>query len=211
MTLSLPMPAGALRVMLMTAASLLLLAAGEVPSGLPQSVPVTAPATLEATVLVTDTTATAADLAASDDQVAASDAAMPGVRLASLVDTMQVDLDSDAELRCLATAVYFEARGEPLEGQLAVAQAIRNRVASGRYASSICGVIRQPGQFTYAHDRAPRGGNDWRIAQAIAAIAQDQTWREVAPKATSFHASFVKPGWNGMTRVARIGNHVFYR
>lgn len=209
-------PAGAWRMTLMTAASLFLLAAGEVPAGFSQAGPITVtpPATIEATVLAIDTTATAAEIAANDDQATApADAPAPArpVHLAGMVDQVQVDLDADAELRCLATAVYFEARGEPLEGQLAVAQAIRNRVASGRYASSICGVVRQPGQFTYSHSRAPRGGNDWRIAQAIAAIAQGEAWREVAPKATSFHATFVKPGWNGMTKVTRIGNHVFYR
>ena len=216
MTLRFPVPAAAARVTLMTAASLLLLAAADVPSAL-APIPVTAPATFEATVLAIDTTTVAAaDIAATDDQVLAPlDAPVRAdtrrLRLASMIDTVQVDLDADAELRCLATAVYFEARGEPLEGQLAVAQAIRNRVASGRYASSICGVVRQPGQFTYSHARLPRGGNDWRIAQAIAAIAQGESWHEVAPRTTSFHASFVKPGWSGMTRVTRIGNHVFYR
>ena len=66
--------------------------------------------------------------------------------LTALISAMDaVDTASDRELHCLANAVYFESRGEPLDGQLAVAQAILNRVESGRYADSICGVVNQPG------------------------------------------------------------------
>ncbi len=135
-------------------------------------------------------------------------------RLTTLVATMD-DADEavarDRELRCLATAVYFESRGEPLEGQLAVAQAIMNRVESGRYASSICGVVNQPRQFSYDRTRTPVAGNDWRVAQAIAQIAAKEMWVAVAPKALSFHATYVAPNWAGKTRVATIGRHVFYR
>lgn len=193
-------------------ASLLLLAAGNSPDTAPVSV--TAPASASLAVLA-DTTDVAAEIAANNDEatapVAPASTFVRPVRLAAMVDGKQVDLADDDDLRCLATAVYFEARGEPLEGQLAVAQAILNRVASGRYAGSACGVIHQAGQFSFSSARAPRNGNDWRVAQAIAAIAQDKGWQQVAPHATSFHATFVKPGWSGMTRVAQIGNHVFYR
>lgn len=116
-----------------------------------------------------------------------------------------------ADARCLARAVYFEARGEPLEGQLAVAQVILNRVASGRFADSICGVIDQPGQFSFAHDRTPIGGNDWRVAEAIARIATANRWAAMAPRAVNFHAARVAPGWNNMAKVTQIGHHVFYR
>jgi len=129
--------------------------------------------------------------------------------LISAMDT--VDTASDEQLHCLATAVYFESRGEPLEGQLAVAQAILNRVESGRYASTVCGVISQPGQFSYDRSRTPHAGHDWETAEAIAKIAVDDMWHEVAPKAMSFHATYVKPNWAGKTRVAQIGRHVFYR
>ncbi len=135
-------------------------------------------------------------------------------RLTTLVATMDGADDAvarDRELRCLATAVYFESRGEPLEGQLAVAQAIMNRVESGRYASSICGVVNQPRQFSFDRTRTPAAGNDWRVAQAIAQIAANDMWVEVAPKALSFHATYVAPNWAGKTRVATIGRHVFYR
>ena len=118
---------------------------------------------------------------------------------------------TDAEARCLTQAVYFEARGEPLEGQLAVAQVILNRVASGRYADSVCGVVNQPGQFTFARRHADTGSTDWHTAAAIATIAQAQRWLQVAPRAMAFHAARVNVSWGGMQRVSRIGNHIFYR
>ena len=117
----------------------------------------------------------------------------------------------DAEAKCLTRAVFFEARGEPLEGQLAVAQVILNRSTSGKYPSSVCGVIDQPRQFTFARRAMNTGTSDYRIAQAIAVIAQAERWLQVAPRALSFHASHVAPGWGGMQRISRIGNHVFYR
>lgn len=133
--------------------------------------------------------------------------------LSKLVSAMgaTTDVSQDAELRCLATAVYFESRGEPLEGQLAVAQAIVNRVESGRYASSICGVVKQRGQFSFDHSRTPTAGRDWQTAQGVARVAADDMWHEVAPRAVSFHAARLSPGWRGKTRIAQIGNHVFYR
>jgi spore germination cell wall hydrolase CwlJ-like protein len=133
--------------------------------------------------------------------------------LPQLVSAMGATTDvlQDAELRCLATAVYFESRGEPLEGQLAVAQAIVNRVESGRYASSICGVVKQRGQFSFDHSRTPAAGRAWQTAQGVARIAADDMWHEVAPRAVSFHAARLSPGWRGKTRIAQIGNHVFYR
>ena len=137
----------------------------------------------------------------------------PGLSLGQLVSTMTAPSNDamDADFRCLATAVYFESRDEPLEGQLAVAQAIINRVESGRYASSVCGVVRQRGQFSFDHSRTPASGTDWRKAQAIARIAIDDMHQQVAPRAISFHAARLSPGWRGKTVIARIGNHVFYR
>jgi N-acetylmuramoyl-L-alanine amidase len=132
--------------------------------------------------------------------------------LTALISAMEaVDTASDRELHCLANAVYFESRGEPLDGQLAVAQAIINRVESGRYAASICGVVNQKGQFSFDRSRTPRPGSDWSTARAIAKIAMDDMWHEVAPQAMSFHATYVKPNWAGKTKVAQIGRHIFYR
>ncbi len=135
--------------------------------------------------------------------------------LSTLVATTgaeEVPIEMTEDFKCLATAVYFEARGEPLEGQLAVAQVIQNRAKSGRYPSSICGVVYQPGQFTFAHNRSPAlGSNDWKVAQAIALIALTDGYRDVAPKAMAFHATRVAPKWNDRRLVSRIGNHVFYK
>lgn len=144
----------------------------------------------------------------ADDSVLAS----PPLSLAALAAAVDTDgVTRDGELACLATAVYFESRGEPLEGQLAVAQTILNRVDSGRFATSICGVINQPRQFSFDRTRAPRPGSDWQRAQAIARIAANDLWRDVVPRAIAFHAAGVAPNWAGKTRVATIGNHVFYR
>lgn len=149
----------------------------------------------------------------SDDSVAASDSApQPASQslrelVGSIAALPATDLSDD--VRCLATAVYHESKGEPIEGQLAVAQVILNRVESGRYADTVCGVVRQPGQFTFAY-RAPASSANWRTAQAVAIIAATGNWHEVVPDAVSFHAKRVAPGWARMKRVSSIGNHVFY-
>ena len=162
-------------------------------------------------------TADLGEMAATDD--ATGDATTPSVVLdtpASLdrLVAQVVALPAaplDAEGKCLATAVFFEARGEPLAGQLGVAQVILNRVASGRYASSVCGVVYQPGQFSFARRAADTGSADWRTARAIALIAQAERWLQVAPRAMAFHAARVSPNWGGMERVGQIGHHIFYR
>lgn len=224
-------PAASTRVMFLTVASAFLLAAGDA-SSLPndRSNTVTEDAIL-APMTPAEARAASAALAASLPAGVAPTVATPvepaldaasnapimaapaNQSLSKLVSTMgaTTDVSQDAELRCLATAVYFESRGEPLEGQLAVAQAIINRVESGRYASSICGVINQPGQFSFNRARTPAAGADWRVAQGVARIAADDMWREVAPRANSFHAARLSPGWRDKVRVAQIGNHVFYR
>jgi N-acetylmuramoyl-L-alanine amidase len=119
----------------------------------------------------------------------------------------------DAEQKCLATAVYFEAKGEPLRGQLAVAQVILNRTHLGRFPSSVCGVVRQRGQFSFVHGGhlpgAPRISAAWRKAVAVARKAAGGA-EPVAARALFFHARSVSTGWHAV-RVAQIGNHVFYR
>ena len=123
-------------------------------------------------------------------------------------------IDLDEKTRCLATSVSSGPRGDPLGGQLAVAQVFLNRRDSGRFASSICGVVYQRGQFSFTWDGRPDRPSDsamWRTAQAIAVVAATDDWREIAPSATHFHARRVSPGWNGLRRISAIGNHVFYR
>jgi spore germination cell wall hydrolase CwlJ-like protein len=140
----------------------------------------------------------------------------PGVAesLPDLVADHSSDEMSDDETRCLASTVYFESQGEPLAGQLAVAQTILNRTHSGRFPSSVCGVVRQPGQFSFLRGgeipTPPHGRPAWQTAVAIAVIARDGLWKQVAPDALYFHASRVSPGW-GRPRVAALGHHIFFR
>jgi spore germination cell wall hydrolase CwlJ-like protein len=122
---------------------------------------------------------------------------------------------ADDELHCLATAVYFESKSEPLAGQLAVAKVIINRTRSGRFPSTICGVVKQRGQFSFvSRGRLPavsHGTPHWRTAVAIATIASQQLSESAtAEHALYFHARRVSPGWR-LTRVGVVGNHVFYR
>ena len=137
-----------------------------------------------------------------------------GRSLAELVGDYAGADTPDEETDCLARAVYWEAKGEPLAGQLTVAQVIINRAQSGRFASTICGVVRQRGQFSFVHGgyipAAPQSSRDWRTAVAIAQIARQDLADGAAPRALFFHARSAHPGWR-LTRVASIGNHVFYR
>lgn len=119
-----------------------------------------------------------------------------------------------SEQNCLAGAIYFEAKSESLEGQLAVGRVIVNRSKSGRFPASYCGVVFQPSQFSFVRGHGmpaiPRGSQDWREAVAIAKIADTNAWKSPAEGALFFHAASVSPGWH-LKRMARIDNHVFYR
>jgi N-acetylmuramoyl-L-alanine amidase len=121
---------------------------------------------------------------------------------------------SGRESECLAGAVYFESKGEPLQGQLAVAEVILNRSKSGRFPASLCGVILQPGQFSFVRGGGfppiARSSQGWREAVAITHVAQNSEWSSGVGKALFFHARRVSPGWN-LQKVASVGNHVFYR
>ncbi len=129
----------------------------------------------------------------------------------ALNDDLQIQ---DREEECLASAIYFEARSESLDGQLAVAQVILNRARSGRFPASICGVVLQPSQFSFVRGNAfpsvAKASRDWREAVAVARIARAGEWQSLAPKALYFHAARVSPSWR-LSRVAAIGNHIFYR
>jgi N-acetylmuramoyl-L-alanine amidase len=135
-------------------------------------------------------------------------------KLSTLVETKAAETAAGAEEECLASAIFYEARSESFEGQLAVAQVILNRVESGRFARSICGVVRQPGQFSFVRRGAipavKTNSKDWREALAIARIAQAGLHPSSADNALFFHATHVNPKWR-LSRVASIGNHVFYR
>jgi N-acetylmuramoyl-L-alanine amidase len=135
-------------------------------------------------------------------------------KLATLVETNAADTALDDEEKCLASAIFYEARSESFEGQLAVAQVILNRVQSGRFARSICGVVLQPSQFSFVRGGAipaiSKASKDWREALAIARIAQAKLHPSSADNALFFHATHVSPKWR-LNRVASIGNHIFYR
>lgn len=136
--------------------------------------------------------------------------------LHELVGMIDTDAPMDSEMRCLAGAVYFEARGEPLAGQLAVAQVIINRTEDGRFPRSYCGVVTQPGQFSFMRgSRMPavrEGSPAWERAVAVAQIAHRGLWESGAEGAVFFHARYVKPGWSRTkTRLAQIDTHIFYR
>ncbi|HEV2865125.1 MAG TPA: cell wall hydrolase [Allosphingosinicella sp.] len=137
-----------------------------------------------------------------------------GRSLSQLVEDYASSDTPDRESDCLARAVYYESKGEPLAGQLTVAEVIINRSRSGRFASTICGVVRQPGQFSFVRRGSiptpPAGSRDWRIAVAISRIAMQDLADGGAPRALFFHARRVSPGWR-LTRIATVGNHVFYR
>lgn len=122
----------------------------------------------------------------------------------------QIAAAEPAELDCLATAVWFESRGEALEGQLAVAQAVVNRARAGRWGKNICGVIKAPRQFNFNAAQVKRSTATFSTALAVARIAVAGLWHDMAAGAHSFHAARLSPGWR-LTRVAKIGNHVFYR
>lgn len=136
--------------------------------------------------------------------------------LAGLVAAMPREAVLDEQLECLAGAIYFEARGEPLYGQLAVAEVIVNRAASGRFPASYCGVVTQPSQFSFVKrgrmPTAPAASQAYARAKAIAQIAHRDLWSSQAEGALYFHARHVSPAWSGRRQAAaRISNHVFYR
>jgi spore germination cell wall hydrolase CwlJ-like protein len=94
-----------------------------------------------------------------------------------------------------------------------VAQVIVNRTRSGRFPGTVCGVVKQRGQFSFVHGghlpRAPHG-NEWSKSLAVARLVLDGSGERVASNALFFHASGVSAGWHAV-RIARIGNQVFYR
>ena len=128
---------------------------------------------------------------------------------------------SDKQMSCLAEALYFEARGEPIEGQLAVGEVILNRVEDTRYPSSICKVVNQGTgrrfacQFTYTcdgkletvHERKP-----YEMALKIAKILMTTHDRKLTKGSTHYHSNYVNPKWSKkFERVAKFGRHIFYR
>ena len=127
--------------------------------------------------------------------------------------------EGDAEWQCLTSALYFEARGETLRGQFAVAEVILNRVDNPEYPATVCGVVNQGGtggcQFSYTCDGTRDVMRDKTAADRAGKIARlmlDGAPRGLTRGATHFHTHAVRPGWaRRFPQTAQIGAHLFYR
>ena len=177
-----------------------------------------------ATAVLADGTKVAAVPAAAASQAApaiAREAAWlyrNGWPLYALVDRYAVGAPLDQQSHCIAVAIYHEARGESLDGQLAVARVIMNRAASGKYPGSWCAVVKQPWQFSFVN---PRTGHypavneasaSWRKAQAITRLAISNAVPSLSNDVLWYHADYVAPSWGRrLSFVQKIGTHIFYR
>jgi hypothetical protein len=132
------------------------------------------------------------------------------------------DRQGDRQWRCLAEAIYFEARGESLAGQMAVGEVVLNRVDSARFPSSVCEVVSQGAggdlhrcQFSYECDGVPEvitERDSFGVAGKIAWLLLEGRPRVLTDGATFYHATYVSPRWaRRFVRSARIGEHIFYR
>jgi len=115
-----------------------------------------------------------------------------------------------AETDCLARNVYYEARNQPVEGQVAVAKVTLNRVEDERWPSSTCSVVKQKHQFSWTNEKLPPPeGKAWAAAKLIAItvyVLPDPTHG-----ATHFHANYVHPYWaKKSNKIVEIGDHIFY-
>ncbi|MGF9693227.1 cell wall hydrolase [Rhizobium sp. 0TCS1.26] len=135
---------------------------------------------------------------------------------------LPAEVFSAAEQQCLASGIYFEARGESAKGQAAVAQVILNRVRNPTYPKTICGVVyqnedwRNRCQFSFACDNIKdriRSQEHWAMAREVGmAVTAGKIWLPEVGSATHYHAVYVRPKWaRTMHKVGRIGLHVFYR
>lgn len=129
---------------------------------------------------------------------------------------------SRKQQRCLAAAIYFEARGEPAKGQAAVAQVVLNRVKNPAYPSSICGVVyqnkswRNRCQFSFAcdgiRDRVRDKGAYAEAVKIAKSVTRGKTWLRSVGSSTHYHATYVRPKWaRSMKRMTKIGRHIFFR
>ncbi|MDB5569687.1 MAG: cell wall hydrolase, partial [Hyphomicrobiales bacterium] len=129
---------------------------------------------------------------------------------------------AEREQKCLAEAIYFEARSEPEAGQAAVAQVVLNRVRSGLYPASVCGVVYQNRhrymgcQFSFACEGKSlriTEGESWRTAVRIAReVTEGRTFNAEVGGSTHYHANYVRPGWaKRLKKMDTIGSHIFYK
>lgn len=165
-----------------------------------------APQVAPASISTPDLTELASDELAGSDTVAYP-------TLAAAVAAQPSHDGDDEAIRCLAGAIYFESKGEPLAGQLAVADVIINRAKSGRFPEDVCDVVTQRGQFSFVRGgRIPAINEDsraYRTAIAVAHVAMNDAWDGEADRALYFNRG--RPPASGLTKVASIGNHIFWR
>ncbi|MDZ4308492.1 cell wall hydrolase [Allopontixanthobacter sp.] len=146
----------------------------------------------------------------------ASEGAPQASSLKQLISAVHAPDALSPEMECLAGAVYFESRGEPVDGQLAVAQVVVNRAESRQFPSSYCGVVYQRSQFSFikggAMPHIKRSSAAWTRAKTIARIAHEGMWDSEVGDSLYFHANYVRPKWS-RTKIARatIDSHIFYR
>ena len=139
-----------------------------------------------------------------------------GWPLSALVDKYSSGPALGIEANCIATAVYFEARGEAVEGQLAVARVVMNRAASGKYPASWCAVVKQPAQFSFVqHGQFPwvdTSSTAWARAQGVTRLAMANVVPSLTTDVLWYHADYVAPSWGHRLSFAqKIGQHIFYR
>lgn len=115
---------------------------------------------------------------------------------------------------CLTQAIYFESRGEPLRGQIAVAHVVMNRVSSGKFPRTVCGVVYQRGQFSWVRDNRPNISNGyyWQRASKIAREVLDRQHADESQGAHYFYSHHINPPkWARRGMTVKIGSHVFIR
>lgn len=142
--------------------------------------------------------------------------AMDAGSLREMIAQMETPGELSRQMECLAGTVYFEARGEPIHGQLAVAQVVINRAESNVFPSDYCGVVYQRAQFSFVKNgrmpRIKRSSVAWQRAKKIARIAHEGMWESEAEDSLYFHAKYVKPRWSYRKQHrATIDTHLFYR
>lgn len=144
-----------------------------------------------------------------------SDGKTPQIRYdEAWLDTLPV-ATGGADWSCLARAIYFEARGEPVKGEFAVAEVVVNRADSPDFPHDICSVVNQGCQFSFTCDGSPDHIYDrasYERAGKIARLILDGAPRDLTDGATYFHTIWVHPGWSHrFQETAEIGAHIFYR
>ncbi|MFL6601527.1 MAG: cell wall hydrolase [Steroidobacteraceae bacterium] len=146
------------------------------------------------------------------------------VRIEAMQREAKRALRRESDLQCLAENIYFEARGEPLNGQYAVAEVTLNRTRAPNFPHTVCSVVHQMrwdpnrkrmvGDFSWTELGAlsPEDGPAWKRAMEVAKAAYEDLHDPIVPGALFYHATSVRPGWaRTRTAITRIGNHVFYR